>query len=143
LQCLQASGVAFALYTSDREWRKYYELDSTGVPIPYDSDPEKAWRNCQTKNLCPTLWGNRLWKCQHLAWAIHAASEGKLPESWRFACDNPPLAPESDSHEILAYLSSEAVPGCRICPESYEYVSLPEKASFRSFGIKPGFAASH
>jgi len=142
LQCLQASGVDFTIYTSDREWRKYYELDRSGVPIHYNCDPEKAWRNCQTKNLCPTLWENRLWKCQHLAWAIHAANEGKLPESWRFVCNYQPLLPESHPDEILAFLSSGAIPYCRICPESYESVSLAEKVSFCSSGIKPDFAAS-
>jgi len=140
--CLQTSGVEFTLYTSDRQWRKYYELDRDGTPVPYDSAPEKAWRNCRTKNLCPTLWGNRLWKCQHQAWAVHAVHEGKLPEAWRFVCDDRPLPPESTSHEILTFLSSEAISGCRICPECYEYVSLPEKASCRSSSIKPGFAAS-
>ena len=142
LDCLQSSGVGYMLYTSDRQWRKYYEHDHDGEPVPYDSDPEKAWQNCQTKNLCPVLWGNRLWKCQHLAWAVHAVKEGKIPEAWRFVCEEKPLSPECDSREILAFLSSEAVGGCRICPESYEYVSLSEKTFLHPPDGKPGLAVS-
>ena len=142
LQCLQASGVGFTLYTSDREWRKYYEPDADGTPVPCDSDPEKAWRNCQTKNLCPTLWDNRLWKCQHLAWSFHAVNAGKLPESWLTARDDQSLPPESTSSEIMMFLATEAVPGCRICPETYERLSLPDKFSFPSSAAKPDSIAS-
>ncbi|MCL2120056.1 MAG: radical SAM protein [Planctomycetaceae bacterium] len=142
LQCLQAAGIGFTIYTSDREWRKYYELDDDGLPLPYHSDPEKAWRNCRTKNLCPTLWDNRLWKCQHLAWSLHAFNAGQLPQPWQVVCDDRPLPPESTPHEIMAFLSSEAVPGCRICPESYDLISLPEKHSISTSAAKPGSAAS-
>ena len=42
----------------------------------------------------------------------------------------------------LNFLVSPTLPYCRICPESYESVSLAEKVSFCSSGIKPDFAAS-
>ena len=37
---------------------------------------------------------------------------------------------------------ARAVSGCRICPESHEFIPTPEKISFHLSNVKPGFAAS-
>jgi hypothetical protein len=130
LQCLRESGVPFTISPNDRDWRKYYMLDAEGHPVPYDSDPERAWNNCCTKNGCPSLMGNRLYKCAHMAYALLGYRRGMIPDSWKMAASYRPLEADCDSRSLLAHLASEAVPECRICPERYEYVPLEEKHIF-------------
>ena len=127
LQYLRESGVPFSISSSHRDWRKYYELNTKGLPIPFDSSPEKAWSNCCTKNGCPSLLENRLYKCAHLAYATLGYRRGVIPDSWKVVESYQPLQPDCDSGEILSHLASEAIPECRICPEKYEFVPLEQK----------------
>lgn len=128
LQCLKKSGIPFSIASSDRDWRKYHEIDEAGRPVPYESDPEKAWNNCRSKNDCPSLLENELYKCAHMAYAALGARKGMLPEQWKAMSECQALGANCTHADILALLSSEAVAQCQICPEKYEYVSLSEKS---------------
>jgi len=142
LECLRKSGVAYSIVPSDSDWRKYYMTDGDGHAVPYDSDPEKAWRNCRTKNGCPSLLENKLYKCAHMAYAALGTRLGFLPQQWQVVNRYQPLDATCSSREILSLLSAEAVEQCRICPESYDLISLSEKYSFPTSAVKPDFTAS-
>ena len=137
LECLRKSGVSFSIAPSDRDWRKYYMLNLEGHAVPYDSEPEKAWRNCCTKNGCPSLLEKKLYKCAHMAYAALGVRKGFLTSQWQIANRFQPLDTTCGSREILSLLSTEAVDQCRICPESYELVSLPDKHLISTSAAKP------
>ena len=127
MKLLKDSGIGFTLYTSERQWRKCYLLDENKRPIPFHSNHELAWKNCRTKNFCPTLLNNKIYKCQHLAHAALGVEKGILPDSWKVALKYKPLEPNCSREEIGRHLNSDAIPECGICPEQYEFASPEEK----------------
>ncbi len=121
------TGIRYTIYTSYMNWRKMYHVDSQGTLLPYQSNHELAWQNCQTKNICPTLLNNRLYKCQHIAHVFRCRREGILNEHWDLAACYQPLDEHASMTEIRDHLYSEAVPACGVCPERYEFVDLETK----------------
>ncbi|MDR1385149.1 MAG: radical SAM protein [Planctomycetaceae bacterium] len=128
------SGVSHAVYTSYRDWRKVYHIDSCGKILPFQSVPEKAWQNCIVKNACPSLMNNTVFKCQYLAHVVRNRKSGLLGDEWRRADDYQPLPPTASSEEILSHLNSEWIPECSLCAERYEYASLAEKRELQEKG---------
>ena len=120
-------GISHSVYTSFRDWRKIYHIESDGRLLPFKSDPEKAWNNCIVKNACPALMGNAIYKCQYLAHVIRNRSTRLLGEEWRIADEYHPLTKEFSHESIVEHLNSSWIPQCSLCAEHFELVSLDEK----------------
>ena len=120
-------GIGYSIYTSYMNWRKLYHIDVQGKLLPYQSDHEKAWQNCLTKNACLTLLDNKVYKCQHIAHVFRCRSEGILDDHWDISACYQPLSKDALPSQIREHLNSEAVPACCICPERYEFVDLKTK----------------
>ena len=142
VKTLQEHQVPFTVYTSDQEWHKYYEYDENNQPVPYESDPNKAWGNCSTKNICPTLLDNQIYKCQHLAYAIRGVRQGILSDAWKFTLDYQPLTPDCSTGAVMQHLASGAVSQCRMCPQYYETVPLDQKGIRYTIRDKIGLPTS-
>jgi len=127
VDCLTRFGIDYTIYTSYMDWRKTYHLDSQRRLLPYTSNPERAWQNCQTKNMCSTLFDNKIYKCQHITHCLRQRSSGLLGEEWNVVTTYQPLTQDATGQEILLHLNSDVVPACAVCPEYYEYVSLDAK----------------
>ena len=122
-------GIRYTIYTSYMNWRKMYHVNDQGTLLPYQSDWKQAWENCQTKNICPTLLQNRLYKCQHIAHVLRCMDNGLLGDEWNAVKSYIPLSPDASLEEMRRFVNSEAVTACAICPERYEYVDADTKKS--------------
>jgi Predicted Fe-S oxidoreductases len=120
---LKMARIPFEVRPSIREWLKYHQIGPDGEPFPYQSDPDKAWKNCIPKE-CVALWDNQLYKCSLLANAQQAHSEGVIGDAWVSVLTYKPLTLESTSEEIVRHLSGQGVKECCICPEEYELVQI-------------------
>ena len=121
------NGIRYTIFTSHRDWRKTYHVHSEKRLLPYQSNASKAWENCQTKNVCPTIIDNKIFKCQHIAHVVRNRKSGLLGQEWEIANSYHPLSPDATHEEIDVHLHSGAIKACSICPERYEYISLVEK----------------
>jgi len=121
------SGIRYTIYTSYMNWRKMYHVNDQGTLLPYQSDHEQAWKNCQTKNICPTLLYNRLYKCQHITHVLRCMDNDLLGNEWNAVKDYIPLTTDASLDEMRRFVNSDAVPACAVCPEQYEFVPLDIK----------------
>jgi len=99
---------------------------------PYDSDPGKAWKNCESR--CPTINNGKLFKCpvsNALPVVIRQKNNIEYTEKQKELIDSFPyiLCDEvqntSDKHfEKLIY---DKIDQCSLCPENYVHHKLKEQ----------------
>jgi len=118
---------------SHLHWRKCYQIEADGNTKPFQSDPEKAWENCFIKNICPTLFDNKLYRCPLLGSFAYARQKGFVSEAWDVALEYQPLSHHCSREDIRAFMNQGACVQCSICPEKYEHATLYEKMN--PFGL--------
>ena len=104
-------------YTAAGSWYMIYGLDDKGAPIPYDSDPVKAWDTCFRRD-CGKIIGNQLYRCGTVGNIVRAYHEGAIGSKWSRALTHQPATLDCSSQEILEYLRGEVMPECSVCPET-------------------------
>ena len=120
---LENKKICFEVRPSIRKWVKFHQLGPSENPLPYQSNPVVAWKNCFPKVQCVALWDNKVYKCSVLANAQQAYQEKVIGDEWKAMLSYKPLTPENTVNEIFAHLNAKSVPECSICPEKYETAS--------------------
>ena len=119
LSRLRQFRILYSVNESFRGWHNGRDVDAYGVPVPCNSNPETAHQLCCAKH-CPTIQGDRLYSCSHLANMIAAVQEGAIGPEWRTVLAHRPVTLESSPEEIRNYLRAEPMPECSVCPETYK-----------------------
>jgi hypothetical protein len=133
LEKFEQAGIPCTGQMSVWNWMKCYRIDEMGRAMPYQSDPQKAWKICYVRNLCATLINNKLYRCPQLGCYSYACEMGFVSDDWKTVLDYQPLTPECTAQEIEDFMNREACPQCSICPETFEYADMYEKLN--PFGI--------
>jgi organic radical activating enzyme len=109
-------GIQIKIRQSHRGWMRQYNVED-GKPVPFDSEPESAYRICMQKN-CTQLYQAKLWKCPALAY--HAQLEAKLKlhhlPQWQPFRDYQACPPNASDDEVRRFLQTKAIPQCGLCP---------------------------
>jgi len=114
--CLKENGVPYGVQPSNTTWYVHHKLDENNTPSPFQSVPQDAWSGCIAK-YCPSLAGNRLYKCAVLAGIIESVEKNAFPAShWKDALTYSPLLPDADAGTILEHFHSGFVKECSVCP---------------------------
>jgi len=121
-------------YTTNWFWMKCYRMDEQGHAVPYQNDPEKAWKICYVKNRCTTLIDNCLYRCPQLGCYSYAVKKGFVPfDDWKVVLDYKPLTPSCTKEELETFMNGGACEQCSICPEEFQYADMYEKINL--FGL--------
>ena len=114
---LKKEGIPFVIRSSRSHWFKLYQYDERENPIPYTSNPKKAWNNCLFRS-CTIIFGDKLYKCSRLMWVYDATQKGLLnAEAWKAALTYQPLTLQATSEEIVKFLRKREIPECTVCFE--------------------------
>lgn len=124
---LKEFGVRYFIIPSGNEWIRLYDLDGTGRPQPFRSDPVSAWQNCLTKK-CVTCYEGKIYSCSYLPMVHHLYSKSRLQESWAVAAGHVPLSADCTNRELYEYFH-QPFRECSACPETYRYVPITEISS--------------
>jgi organic radical activating enzyme len=105
-------------------WRKAFETDSDGLPIPHHSDPQKAFDACNEVKRCVRVEGNFMYRCARIATLLRALDTGTVSPSpeWDRVRAYRGCSFQSTHEEIIRYLQSGPGPECSICPEKHTLV---------------------
>jgi len=133
IETFRMAGIEPHITQSNLYWTKYYRMDDQGKPVPYQSDPQKAWNNCYVKNQCTTLMDNKLYRCPQLGCGTHARQKRELSDAWDTVLEYRPLLPDCTSGDIREFIHAGACEQCGICPETFEYTDMYEKIN--PFGL--------
>ena len=119
---LRDNGIRCRLFRRKAQWRKRYLFSKTGKPVPFQSDPRKAWENCWAKR-CPSLLNNKMYKCCLLASMVDAVEGGTLSSTaWKKALKHQPLSPDADEEMMREFFQTEEVDACSLCPDRIEII---------------------
>ena len=113
---LDKANITYKIRPSYEYWRTIYQVNQTGEFYPFDSDPSKAWNDCNSKNSV-TLMDNMLFKCSILAVVYKGCNTDILVDEWMKRYNYTPLTPDATQIEIHNHLYSEDIPVCSICTE--------------------------
>ena len=130
---LYKHGIIPYIAQSHLSWTKYYRINEQGRAVPYQSDPEKAWKNCFVEHGCTTLLDNCLYRCPQLGCYSYAVKQGFVADEWNVVLDYTPLTPACTREELEMFTQSGACEQCCICPEEFEYANMFEKINL--FGL--------
>ncbi|MDR0520570.1 MAG: radical SAM protein [Planctomycetaceae bacterium] len=97
-------------------WQKFLETAETGEPIPANSNPATAWKNCSGHH-CIAVIEDKLYRCNRLAYMIHALQAGEIGLEWSRVLSHKPVTPDNSPEEIRNYLRMRGMPECSVCPE--------------------------
>lgn len=112
---LKKEGVRFVVRQSRSMWLALYQYDEGGNPIPYRSDPKKAW-DCCIYRQAVIIVGENMYKCTPLLHAFYATQKGILDaDAWKPALSYQPLTLQSTPQEIVVHLRGTEIPECTIC----------------------------
>jgi organic radical activating enzyme len=120
IDVLKQSGIIYGIRRNDKFWFKYYQHDTENHPIPYKSDPCKAWKQCFSK--ISTIQDNKLYYCCPVRHAIKSRREGVIGMEWDDILSHRPMLPDCTRDELVQYLYQGAIKECRFCSEKYEYI---------------------
>jgi organic radical activating enzyme len=122
INVLRQQNVQHMVRNSNKQWHAPCRWNTENVPIPFQSNPRKAWTACDAKN-CKSLMNNKLYKCSILANIAKSVEEGVLSSNlWQTALTYKPLTLDSTTEEIAAHFSTREIPECRNCPEQLMFV---------------------
>jgi hypothetical protein len=96
-------------------WHKKFDTDSDGVPMPYNSNPQKAFNACRTAKQCVRVEGDYMYRCSHLADAFLSLDTGTVGPEWNRVKMHKRVTFESTPEEILRYLRSGPGAECSMC----------------------------
>ena len=134
IDALRKYGIEPNVTQSNWFWMKCYRIDERGRTIPFQSDPEKAWKICYVKNMCTTLIDNCLYRCPQLGCYSYAVKKGFVPfDDWKVVLDYNPLTPDCTQEELAAFMHGGVCEQCSICPEEFKYADMYEKINL--FGL--------
>jgi hypothetical protein len=92
------------------------------VPLPFNSNFNKAWKNGCTSKTCASLSDNHLCRCAAIAALQGAYRENVIGSEWDVVNGYQPLSPDCSAYDIFVHLNSGAFPECSICPEQLNFV---------------------
>ena len=108
-------GIRIKIRQSHRGWMRQYRVVE-GRPMPFEYDPEAAYRVCMQKS-CTQLYRG-LWKCPALAY--FSTMERKLnlqgAPQWQLLRDYEGCPATANDSNIEAFLAPKAIPQCGLCP---------------------------
>jgi len=133
IDILQQHGIEPHITKSHWSWMKCYRLDEQGHAVPYQNDPEKAWKICYVKNRCTTLIDNCLYRCPQLACFAYAVRKGFVSDDWKVVLNYKPLTPACTQKELETFMQGDACEQCSICPEEFQHADRYEKLNL--FGL--------
>lgn len=133
LETLRKNGIGHHVRQSNRYWMKCYRIDEHGNRQPFQSDPQKAWENCCTTNMCTTLINNKLYRCPQLGCYTYAREKGYVGGEWDVVLNYKPLLPGCTQRELQDFMDDGMCDQCGICPEQFEYADMYEKIN--PFGL--------
>jgi len=102
-------------------FKKLYEVDHVGYPVPSNSNPAIAWSNCYA-NDCRNIIGDTLTYCSRLALIRRSLANGELDKRWYRANGHTPMTRANSQQEIVEYLHKGWYSECSLCPERLEDV---------------------
>jgi hypothetical protein len=130
------AGITVAKNRYSNEWRKCYRLEN-GTPLPYNTNPKRAYDHCCQKRHCMTLLDNQLYMCPAAALFQYAYSHQFVGEEWKLAADYKPLPPTCTWRELSEFLENtheKAI--CSMCPDKWINAAPHEKANLQGLPDK-------
>jgi len=109
-------GVQIRIRPSHEGWMRQYNVVD-GKPMPFDSDPDAAYRVCMQRT-CTQLAGGCLAKCPALAYWSQLEKKARLesiPE-WQLFRDYQACSPAATDDELRAFIDTKSIPQCALCP---------------------------
>ncbi|TWU54841.1 Cyclic pyranopterin monophosphate synthase [Rubripirellula tenax] len=110
-------GIQIKIRQSHRGWMRQHNIEN-GKPMPFDSNPNAAYRVCLQKT-CTQLGENGfLFKCPALAYFAQLESKLKLNNlpQWQLFRDYKAIAADATDDELRTFIETKAVPQCGLCP---------------------------
>jgi organic radical activating enzyme len=126
ISVLKKAGIIYGIRQNDKFWFKIYQYDAENRPIPFKSNPYKAWKQCLCK--VSTIQDNKLYYCCPLRHAIKSRQEGVIGTEWDEILLHRPLTPDCTREELVQYLYQGVIKECCVCSENYEY-TVPQELS--------------
>jgi hypothetical protein len=120
INVLKQNKITYSIRRSDQFWFKYYQKNNEGHPVPFKSNPCKAWKQCFSK--IGTIEDNHLFYCGLLAHIIKARKENVIGAEWDVTLRHQPLQAECSYLDIVRYMYGGVIPECCVCAEQYEYI---------------------
>jgi hypothetical protein len=116
---LNQEGIRFVVRPSRSSWTALYQYDDKGTPVPYTSNPKKAWHNCALRT-CVFMSSEKLFTCCSLFYAHDGIQKSILSaEVWKAALTYQPLTLQSTPEAIVEHLRRKVIPACTVCAEKY------------------------
>jgi len=134
---LRSHAIACHVYTT--HFKKLYEVDHIGSPIPSNSNPAVAWSNCYA-NDCRNIIGDTLTYCSRLALIRRSLANGELDKRWYRANGHTPMTLANTQREIVDYLHKGWYPECSLCPERLDDVQARQMSESDVAHIKRQWA---
>lgn len=109
-------GIVINIRQSHRNWMRQYNVVD-GKPMPFDSDPNAAYRVCMQRT-CTQLVGGCLAKCPALAYWPQLERKARLesiPE-WQLFRDYQTCPPTATDVELRTFIETKSIPQCALCP---------------------------
>jgi organic radical activating enzyme len=123
---LKQEKIIHSVRRSDQFWFKYYQKNEKGEPIPFQSDPCKAWKQCFAK--IGVIQDNELYYCGLLAHMIKTRQAGVIGAEWDITLEHRPMKPDCTRQELIRYMYHGVIKECCVCAEKYEYIVPGEMA---------------
>jgi hypothetical protein len=137
IDCLAKTGVPFRIRLAYQKWAETYRIEkSNGInggdqPLPFNSNFNKAWKNCRSPKRCACLSDNLLYRCAAIAAFQDAYKEKIIGHEWSVVNGYQPLSPDCSVYDIFVHLNSGAFPECCVCPEQLNIVK-PEQFQLKA-----------
>ena len=125
-------GIRIQIRKSHRRWMRQYRVVD-GRPMPFESDPEAAYRVCTQKS-CTQLYRGCLWKCPALAYFRLMEQELKLEaiSDWRLFHGHQACPSMTSDADVDAFLATAAIPQCGLCPGRRRIVKYSQMIAMRA-----------
>jgi len=103
---------------SHKGWMRQYNIVD-GKPMPFDSEPEAAYRVCMQRS-CTQLVNGNLAKCPAVAYWPQLETKARLesiPE-WDLFRTYEACPPTATDDELRSFLETKSIPQCALCPSN-------------------------
>jgi len=101
---------------SHKGWMRQYNIVD-GKPMPFDSEPEAAYRVCMQRT-CTQLVNGNLAKCPAVAYWPQLETKARLESisEWDLFRDYKACPPTATDDEVRSFLETKSIPQCALCP---------------------------
>ncbi|MCL2711281.1 MAG: radical SAM protein [Planctomycetaceae bacterium] len=99
-------------------FKKLYEVDHIGSPVPSNSNPAVAWSNCYA-NDCRNIIGDTLTYCSRLALIRRSLANGELDKRWYRANGHTPMTLANSQQEMWNTCTRAGIPNVRSAPNDW------------------------